>query len=130
MSTTTADEAGGLPNAPSYRAASVGPLEQKHMPHANYRAVALENRITPTHRHVAIANVLGSTVAGVDAGGALQPGASARPRHQHQPRGVVLRRLDGGGDHGHRRRDLGLADGGHGARGHRAPGDLRARDLP
>jgi len=66
MSTTTADEAGGLPNAPSYRAASVGPLEQKHMRHANYRAVALENRITPTHRHVAIANGLGWGFDGMD----------------------------------------------------------------
>jgi MFS family permease len=66
MSTTTADEAGGLPNAPSYRAASVGPLEQKHMRHANYRAVALESRITPTHRHVAIANGLGWGFDGMD----------------------------------------------------------------
>jgi MFS family permease len=65
MSTTTADGA-GLPNAPSYRPASVGPLEQKHMRHANYRAVALENRITPTHRHVAIANGLGWGFDGMD----------------------------------------------------------------
>jgi MFS family permease len=65
MSTTTADGA-GLPNAPSYRPAGVGPLEQKHMRHANYRAVALESRITPTHRHVALANGLGWGFDGMD----------------------------------------------------------------
>ena len=54
MSTATADGAGGLPNAPSYHAASVGPLEQKHMRYANYRAVADDSRITAdalAHRH-------------------------------------------------------------------------------
>ena len=66
MSTTTADEAGGLPNAPSYRPASVGPLEQKHMRHANYRAVADDSRITPTHWHVATANGLGWGFDGMD----------------------------------------------------------------
>jgi MFS family permease len=65
MSTTTADGA-GLPNAPSYRPASVGPLEQKHMRHANYRAVADESRITPTHWHVATANGLGWGFDGMD----------------------------------------------------------------
>jgi MFS family permease len=65
MSTTTADGA-GLPNAPSYRSASVGPLEQKHMRHANYRAVADESRITPTHWHVATANGLGWGFDGMD----------------------------------------------------------------
>jgi MFS family permease len=66
MSTATANEAGGLSNAPSYRAASVGPLELKHMRHANYRAVADESRITPTHRHIAIANGLGWGFDGMD----------------------------------------------------------------
>src|ERR1700738_5275174 len=66
MSTTTADEAGGLPNSPSYRAASVGPLEQKHMRHANYRAVAVESQITPTHTHIAVANGLGWGFDGMD----------------------------------------------------------------
>ena len=66
MSTATADEAGGLSNSPSHRAASVGPLELKHMRHANYRAVADDSRITPTHRHIAIANGLGWGFDGMD----------------------------------------------------------------
>ena len=53
MSTATANEAGGLSHSPSYRPANVGPLELKHMRHANYRAVADDSRITPTHRHIA-----------------------------------------------------------------------------
>jgi MFS family permease len=65
MSTTTADGA-ALPNAPSYPPAGIGPLEQEHMRHANYRAVALESRITPTHRHVALANGLGWGFDGMD----------------------------------------------------------------
>jgi MFS family permease len=36
------------------------------MRHANYRAVAVESRITPTHRHVAIANGLGWGFEGMD----------------------------------------------------------------
>ena len=66
MSTATANEAGGLSPSPSYRAASVGPLELKHMRHANYRAVADDSRITPTHRHIAIANGLGWGFDGMD----------------------------------------------------------------
>ena len=66
MSTATASEAGGLSPSPSYRAASVGPLELKHMRHANYRAVADDSRITPTHRHIAIANGLGWGFDGMD----------------------------------------------------------------
>jgi MFS family permease len=66
MSTATANEAGGLSHSPSYRAASVGPLEMKHMRHANYRAVADDSRITPTHRHIAIANGLGWGFDGMD----------------------------------------------------------------
>jgi MFS family permease len=66
MSTTTADGAGGLPRAPSYRPTSIGPLEQKHMRHANYRAVAVESQITPTHRHIAVANGLGWGFDGMD----------------------------------------------------------------
>ena len=66
MSTATANEAGGLSPSPSYRAASVGPLEQKHMRYANYRAVADDSRITPTHRHIAIANGLGWGFDGMD----------------------------------------------------------------
>src|SRR4249919_3007658 len=66
MSTATANEAGGMPTSPSYRAASVGPLELKHMRYANYRAVADDSRITPTHRHIAIANGLGWGFDGMD----------------------------------------------------------------
>src|SRR5580693_3610223 len=66
MSTATANEAGGLSTSPSHRAASVGPLELKHMRHANYRAVADDSRITPTHRHIAIANSLGWGFDGMD----------------------------------------------------------------
>ena len=66
MSTATANEAGGLSPSPSYHAASVGPLELKHMRHANYRAVADDSRITPTHRHIAIANGLGWGFDGMD----------------------------------------------------------------
>ena len=66
MSTATADEAGGLSPSPSYRAASVGPLEQKHLRYANYRAVADDSRITPTHRHIAVANGLGWGFDGMD----------------------------------------------------------------
>jgi MFS family permease len=66
MSTATANDAGGLSNSPSYRPSSVGPLELKHMRHANYRAVADDSRITPTHRHIAIANGLGWGFDGMD----------------------------------------------------------------
>ena len=66
MSTATANEADGLSNSPSYHAASVGPLELKHMRHANYRAVADDSRITPTHRHIAVANGLGWGFDGMD----------------------------------------------------------------
>ena len=66
MSTATANEAGGFSPSPSYHAASVGPLEEKHMRHANYRAVADDSRITPTHRHIAIANGLGWGFDGMD----------------------------------------------------------------
>ncbi len=66
MSTTTADEAGGLPNGTSHHAAGVGPLEQKHMRHANYRAVANDSHITRTHWHIATANGLGWGFDGMD----------------------------------------------------------------
>ena len=66
MSTATANEAGGFPTSPSYRPAIVGPLERKHMRYANYRAVADDSRITPTHRHIAIANGLGWGFDGMD----------------------------------------------------------------
>ena len=87
---------------------------------AAVRDRTVDHRLRPERR----------VVAGLDAGGGNLAGAPARPRHQHQPRGVVSRRLAGRSDHGHRRRGLGLADSGHGAGRDRAAGDLRARDLP
>ncbi|WP_428669381.1 MFS transporter [Reyranella sp.] len=66
MSTTTADGAGGFPNAPSFQPAIVGPLERKHMQNANYRAVAGDGPITPTHKHIAVANGLGWGFDGMD----------------------------------------------------------------
>jgi MFS family permease len=62
MTTTTADEAGPPPSD----GAGIGPLEQKHMRHANYRAVAVESQVTPTHRHIAVANGLGWGFDGMD----------------------------------------------------------------
>jgi len=66
MSTTAADGAGGSLSTPSYQPAGVGPLEQKHLRHANYRAVAIESQVTPTHRHIAVANGLGWGFDGMD----------------------------------------------------------------
>ena len=66
MSTTTADGAGGFPNAPSIQPAIVGPLEREHMRHANYRAVAGDSLVTPTHKHIAVANGLGWGFDGMD----------------------------------------------------------------
>ena len=55
MSSITAD---GL-SAPAAAAGDdVGPLEQKHLQYANYRAVAGGTEITKTHWHIAIANAL------------------------------------------------------------------------
>jgi MFS family permease len=65
MTTTTAGAAGGPPNAPLFPA-GVGPLEQKHLQHASYRAVAQDNDITPTHWHIAAANSLGWGFDGMD----------------------------------------------------------------
>jgi MFS family permease len=66
MSTTTADGVGGFPNAPSYQPAGAGPLEQKHLRNANYRAVAGDGQVTPTHKHIAVANSLGWGFDGMD----------------------------------------------------------------
>ena len=70
MSTATANEAGRLPTSPSYRAASVGPLEQKHLRFANYRAVA-DAAASADARHIAMANGLGWGFDGMDGGLAL-----------------------------------------------------------
>ncbi|MBV8191867.1 MAG: MFS transporter, partial [Alphaproteobacteria bacterium] len=66
MSTATADAAGELPGSPTYDAASAGPLEQQHLQHANYRAVAEDGGITRTHWHIATANGLGWGFDGMD----------------------------------------------------------------
>jgi len=44
----------------------VGPLEQRHLQHANYRAVAGGTEVTRTHRHIALANGLGWGFDGMD----------------------------------------------------------------
>jgi MFS family permease len=44
----------------------VGPLEQKHLQNARYRAVASGDEITKTHWHIAIANALGWGFDGMD----------------------------------------------------------------
>src|ERR1700753_893536 len=54
MSSITAD---GL-SAP-VASDDVGPLEQKHLQYANYRAVAGGTAISKTHWHIALANGLG-----------------------------------------------------------------------
>ena len=46
--------------------AEVGPLEQKHLQNANYRAVAGSGEITKTHWHIATANALGWGFDGMD----------------------------------------------------------------
>ncbi|WP_342708623.1 MFS transporter [Bradyrhizobium sp. B124] len=44
----------------------IGPLEQKHLQYANYRAVADTTEITKTHWHIATANALGWGFDGMD----------------------------------------------------------------
>jgi len=39
-------------------AETAGPLEQRHLQYANYRAVADGSKITRTHWHIALANGL------------------------------------------------------------------------
>ena len=54
MSSITAD---GTPRLRLIlQAGDVGPLEQKHLQYANYRAVAGGTEVTKTHWHIAIAN--------------------------------------------------------------------------
>jgi MFS family permease len=48
------------------RGAELGPLEQKHLRYANYRAVAGGREITKTHWHIALANGLGWGFDGMD----------------------------------------------------------------
>lgn len=64
MSSITAD---GL-SAPAVDQANsdIGPLEQRHLQQANYRAVAAGTELTKTHWHIAIANGLGWGFDGMD----------------------------------------------------------------
>jgi MFS family permease len=64
MSSITAD---GL-SAPAVGPAGgeVGPLEQKHLQYANYRAVTDGTEISKTHWHIALANALGWGFDGMD----------------------------------------------------------------
>src|SRR6516164_8529343 len=45
---------------------TAGPLEQRHLQYANYRAVADGSRVTRTHWHIALANGLGWGFDGMD----------------------------------------------------------------
>ena len=45
---------------------AAGPLEQRHLRYANYRAVAGGSRVTRTHWHIALANGLGWGFDGMD----------------------------------------------------------------
>src|SRR6516164_2206837 len=62
MTSTTID-AGG-PGLLAGEAA--GPLEQRHLQYANYRAVAEGSKVTRTHWHIALANGLGWGFDGMD----------------------------------------------------------------
>src|SRR6516162_9122629 len=62
MTSTTVDAVGsGL-----LAAQTAGPLEQRHLQYANYRAVADGSKITRTHWHIALANGLGWGFDGMD----------------------------------------------------------------
>ena len=64
MSSITAD---GL-SAPAVDPAGndIGPLEQEHLQHANYRSVAGGTEVSKTHWHIALANALGWGFDGMD----------------------------------------------------------------
>ena len=64
MSSVTADDV-AIPAA-SPASEPVGPLEQKHLQHANYRAVAGGTELSRTHWHIATANALGWGFDGMD----------------------------------------------------------------
>ena len=64
MSSITAD--GLAAPAASPVGGEVGPLEQKHLQNANYRAVAGGDEINKTHWHIAVANALGWGFDGMD----------------------------------------------------------------
>src|ERR1700730_10868839 len=64
MSSITAD--GLAAPAASPVGGEAGPLEQKHLQYANYRAVAGGDGIARTHWHIAVANALGWGFDGMD----------------------------------------------------------------
>src|ERR1700733_13945810 len=64
MSSVTADDI-AIPTA-SPAGEQVGPLEQKYLQHANYRAVAGGTELSRTHWHIATANALGWGFDGMD----------------------------------------------------------------
>src|SRR4249919_4294359 len=64
MSSITAD--GLATPVASPAGGEVGPLEQKHLQYANYRAVAGSGEVTKTHWHIASANALGWGFDGMD----------------------------------------------------------------
>ncbi|MGY4475050.1 MFS transporter [Bradyrhizobium sp. USDA 3364] len=64
MSSITAD--GHAAPAVNDAGSDIGPLEQKHLQYANYRAVADTTEITKTHWHIATANALGWGFDGMD----------------------------------------------------------------
>ena len=64
MSTTTVDANVGVGTA---NVGGAGPLEQKHLQYANYRAVAAAgDQVTKTHWHIATANAAGWGFDGMD----------------------------------------------------------------
>src|SRR5258708_12828261 len=64
MSSITADDIAAPTVAPA--GAEIGPLEQKHLQYANYRAVAGGTEVSRTHWHIATANALGWGFDGMD----------------------------------------------------------------
>src|SRR6201995_2451434 len=64
MSSITAD--GMAAPAASASGEAIGPLEQKHLQHANYRAVTDGTEVSKTHWHIAMANALGWGFDGMD----------------------------------------------------------------
>src|SRR6266481_1835089 len=64
MSSITADGLAAAATIPADE--QVGPLEQRHLQFANYRAVAEGTKVSKTHWHIAAANALGWGFDGMD----------------------------------------------------------------
>jgi hypothetical protein len=64
MSSITADGLSAPAAGPA--GSEIGPLEQKHLQYANYRAVAGGTEVSKTHWHIALANALGWGFDGMD----------------------------------------------------------------